>query len=138
MLELGLKIPGTKNFIWAEALYLRQWQIHCYPNEEQFQNIIKLAGKLQYIRSYFNKQVKTHCWVRPTIYNALVGGALRSQHLIGAGVDFHVEDVSVDDVRDVLRPKLEDLKIRMEEKTPRHIHIDIKEVGQWESRSFYP
>lgn len=139
-IALSEKIPGAKNFFWAEALWLPQWFVHVYPSEEQYENIIKVAGKLQYVRNYYKAPIKVHTWLRPDIYNTLVGGAEWSQHKKGSAVDFSLDSdkASMTCVRNMLEPKLEELGIRMELGTGKHVHIDIKRVPEFGRRTFYP
>lgn len=55
---------------------------------------------LEKIRAYFNKPVIINSGCRCTEYNRKVGGAKKSQHLIGRAADITVGSVSPQDVAD--------------------------------------
>lgn len=122
-------IDGIRNFYWKDALWLSKWQIHCFPTENQEQEIIKIAFKLQQIRDYFGLPINITSWLRPKPYNTLIGGSQDSAHIYGMAIDFVVEGLSADDVRSNLLSRLDDFKIRMEDKPGSSwCHIDHKEA----------
>lgn len=139
-IDLGDRIPGTRDFYWAEALWLPKWKIHVFPTEEQLINVTNIGSVLQTIRNHYKKPVLIHSWVRPDLYNDFLGGKSQSWHKKGGAVDFSIasEEISIDEVRKFLEPKLVELNIRMELGTPYHIHIDNRPVGQFEQRTFTP
>ena len=57
-----------------------------------------LTVVLQCIREHFGKQVTITSGYRTAAHNAAVGGAKRSQHLLGRAADIRVQGVSVEDV----------------------------------------
>lgn len=122
-------IEGAKNFYWSEALWLPQWDVHVCPSKAEYENIIRTAGKLELIRSEIKKPMHVTSWIRPAEYNSLVKGAAQSQHVYGLACDFVVVGMKADDVRKVLESRLEEFKIRMENKPGASwIHIDLGEV----------
>lgn len=67
---------------------------------------------------------------RPSQYNAFVKGSANSAHQEGKGCDFSHPLMKADQVREVLLPYLDTLKIRMEDLPESSwIHIDIKDPG---------
>lgn len=57
-----------------------------------------LTVVLQCIREHFGKPVTITSGYRTAAHNAAVGGAKRSQHLLGRAADIRVAGVSVEDV----------------------------------------
>ena len=134
---LKSRIPGATNFVWKDALYLPRWDVCCVPTDDQEDQIIKTAFKLEQVRSFFGADIKINCWLRPLVYNMLIGGAKDSAHIYGMAVDFWVKGFTPDQVRTNLQPHLEDLKIRMENKPASSwVHIDIRDPSP--NRFFIP
>lgn len=129
-ININLPIPGSKSFIWAEALWLKEWQMHAYPQDWAAKNIIKSAEKMELIRGLFNKKILIHSWFRPDRYNVQIGGKQNSWHCKGLAVDFSIDGIECDEVRAILEPKLEGLKIRCENLPKSNwVHIDLGDVG---------
>lgn len=136
---MNLSDPIYKNshFRWSEALYLPQWQVYHNPSNLEKDNIIKSCQKLELVRDMFNKPLLIHVWIRPILnspgnpmhgqdYNAFIGGAPNSEHKAGCAIDFHIGELSCDDVRAKLLPKLDEFDIRVEDKpSAAWVHIDI-------------
>ncbi|HEY9620610.1 MAG TPA: D-Ala-D-Ala carboxypeptidase family metallohydrolase [Crinalium sp.] len=53
-------------------------------------NMLKLAANLERARQQIGKPFRITSWYRPEPWNSRVGGAKRSQHLTGSGVDITV------------------------------------------------
>lgn len=139
MVNITKKIDGCKYFKWKEALFLPSWQIHVLPTAAQKSNIIEFAKKADMVREYIGLPMIITSWLRPKIYNAMIGGSKKSQHMKGMAIDFKCPGVSADDLRDLLEPKLEEFGIRME-KLPgaSWVHIDGHEPLPFGSRYFVP
>lgn len=136
--DINKTITGTRSFNWSNALYLPKWKVHVIPTKEQENEIIKLAYKLQQIRDYFGMPINVTSWLRPPLYNELIGGAKNSLHTLGCAVDFTVDNVHCDEVRGRLVKMLDDLKIRMENKPQSNwVHIDLGTPGKT-GRFFLP
>jgi len=135
-------IGNSRNFIWSEALYLSKWQICVMPDHEDIYSAIELtAERMQKIRDFIGRPIKITSWFRPLVYNEEIGGAKRSSHLFGMACDFNVKDFTADDVRTLLRPKLEEFNIRMENLDGANwVHVDINctEKTPIEKRYFKP
>lgn len=121
-------IPFCGNFRWKEALYLPQWETHCFPDYEQYRNVLKTAEIMEEIRKKLgNRPIKITSWVRPKQYNEKIGGAWLSGHIYGMAVDFVHSEMDSDQVRERLRGHLDTLNIRMEDLDGASwVHIDIK------------
>lgn len=139
------------NFKVKEALLLPSWNILHVPSEEEKSNIIKAAQMMEIIREYLGNPIHINCWIRPQItncpgsksngkdYNKFVGGARNSAHIEGLACDFTVSRMTCDDVRHTLEPKLEEFKIRMENKPGSGwIHCDSRDLLPGGRRFFIP
>lgn len=134
------KCKISKYFTVKEALFLPSWGIMHTPSEEEKTNIIKLANKMDMVRELFNSAISVHCWIRPILnnpnskyhnqdYNAFVNGAKKSAHKLGKAIDFHISNISCDDVRTTLISRLEEFGIRMENiPGGTWVHIDCDDV----------
>lgn len=130
----------SKYFSVHEATYLPSWGIHHIPSEEEKVNIVKWANVMDQVRDFLNAAISVHCWMRPTNvncpgsqyhgkdYNAAKGGAHESAHIKGIATDFDVDHKETTDacnnVRDLLKNKLEELNMRMENRQGPWIHLD--------------
>lgn len=85
---------------------------------------------MERIRELVGGLIHVHSWLRPELYNELVGGANESAHITGCAVDFHASNMNCDKVRERLEKHLIPLGIRME-KNPGSswVHIDIRPPG---------
>lgn len=134
---INQNIPGSRSFTWHNALWLSRWQVHVLPTKQQMDEIIKVAFRLEQVKSFFGKEINVTSWLRPKLYNELINGSVNSQHIYGRAVNFVVAGEDCDMVRLMLEPRLEELKIRMErDDGAERVHIDIGEVKN--QRYFYP
>jgi len=104
-------IPGS-GFTWHDALWLPSWGRHAKPSDVTntdmdtvLKNIERQAAALQKVEDHLGKKIVVHCWLRPPKYNAQIGGAGNSAHLRGTATDFHVEGMSAEAVRKVVKAK---------------------------------
>lgn len=131
----------SEHFTVKEALWLPQWNRMADAtdglDEIVKQNLIQTFAKLDLIRLVFGKSITVHCAYRPDKYNTLVKGAKNSAHKYGQAVDFDVYSFDCDEVREVLKPKLEELQLRMEDLPKSNwVHIDTR--APINSRFFRP
>ena len=135
----------SPHFKVHEALWLPSWRIYHIPSEEEKQEIIKLADKMEKVRSLFSVSFSVHVWIRPVAtncpgsshhgenYNLFVGStSLKSAHIFGKAIDFHVSGMvgpeGCQKARQIILQHLEEWKIRMEDIDGGWIHIDTAEV----------
>jgi len=144
------KAKVSKHFTVKETTYLPSWDCYHVPSEEEKKEIIKLAEKMDIIRDRIGKPVIVHVWIRPKKanipnhpkdggdYNMFIGStSTKSGHIFGQAVDFHIGGMpDCAEVRDLIKPWLEELDIRMEDIQGGWIHIDTKPVGH--KRFFKP
>lgn len=83
-------IPGG-NFTWGEAT---RDATRIPPTKAIADNIIALARALQPVRNRIGRPFRVNSWYRPPAVNAAVGGATRSQHLVGNAADLQVQGMS--------------------------------------------
>ena len=70
-----------------------------------FSNILELVEQMQKIRDVLGKTITVNSGYRSPNYNKLIGGASRSQHILGKACDFTVKGLTPYQVAD----RLEDL-----------------------------
>lgn len=134
----------SKYFTWKEATFLPRW--NRTASEEELpvdirNNLIVLFTKMDVVREHFNLPINVHVAYRPKAYNALIGGAKNSSHMYGLAVDFSVQGLNCDAVRQSILDAglLESLNMRMEcNPGSNWVHIDIREVPHGGSRYFNP
>ncbi len=131
------KAKISKYFTVKEALYLPSWNVLHIPSEEEKENIVKMAEKMDLIREELKSPISIHVWIRPVLnqpdnirhgqdYNAFIKGAKKSAHKIGQGVDWSCSGKTCDEVRELLKGKLEEFDIRMEDiKGANWVHVDM-------------
>jgi len=117
---------------WHQALYLPSWGRHAKPSDctnakmdDILTNIEKQAAALQKVSNHFNKSIHVHCWLRPPAYNKQIGGASNSAHLRGTATDFHMEGISAEQVRKVLKAS-PDVYPGTGENNVSWVHIDLE------------
>lgn len=138
-IDINEKIKGCENFHWYEFLYLKEWKIHCFPTYIQRENIIEVAKTLQEIRNYLGQPIYITSGLRPDAYNKLIGGSKLSAHKLGKAVDFVVNKIKPDRVRELLEPVLDDFDICMENLPGSSwVHIDILPPRTNSGRFFKP
>lgn len=104
---------------------------YAYPSVPQAVEIEKLAMKLDVIREHFNRPITITSWLRPDAYNKLIGGALFSHHRTGAAVDFEVNGLSADYVRDELKKRPDLIQGLSFETGITWVHIQNDGKGIW-------
>jgi uncharacterized protein YcbK (DUF882 family) len=62
--------------------------------QEVFENIVKLANQLQFLRNHLKNPIKINSAYRSPEHNARVGGVPNSQHVKGKAADIVVKGMS--------------------------------------------
>ena len=103
-------VTDAQHFKWKECLFLPSWGIYHTPSDEEVQNLTALITKIDILHDYFDRPFNVHCCIRPTSvncpgspyhgknYNAHVGGATHSSHVVGKALDFDIAGLTVDEV----------------------------------------
>jgi len=67
-----------------------------------YNNVVELAENLQVLRDYVDRPIKVNSGYRSPDYNALVGGATKSQHLLGKAADIVIGNLKPEEVADII------------------------------------
>lgn len=143
--NLDAYITSNNFFKWKEALYLPSLSTYHDPSPEEIKNIIKLCNRLDKVREEINKPFIISSWLRPQSvtdsftadkryqgfnYNKSQKGATASWHIKGLAVDFYIQKMTVDEVMNFLRPKLEEFELSAEnngsEQKRNWVHLDTE------------
>jgi uncharacterized protein YcbK (DUF882 family) len=79
----------TKNFKIKEF----ECKGGCDMPLEVYENIIKLASQLQFLRDYTGRPITINSAYRCPEHNAKVGGSKTSQHLLGKAADITIQSL---------------------------------------------
>jgi len=79
----------TKNFKLKEF----ECKCECDMPLEVYENIIKLASQLQFLRDYTGRPITINSAYRCPNHNAKVGGSKTSQHLLGKAADITIQSL---------------------------------------------
>jgi uncharacterized protein YcbK (DUF882 family) len=60
---------------------------------EVYENVIKLANQLQFLRDYTGRPISINSAYRSPEHNAKVGGSKTSQHLLGKAADITIQSL---------------------------------------------
>lgn len=130
----------SKYFTWKEAIYLNSWNRLASTSdgltEEVQRNLVGLFFTMDKIRQLMGRPIIVHCAFRSLEYNKLIGGSTNSQHLYGCACDFHVQGLDCQQARELLKPHLEELQIRLENNTGNWLHVDVKKIEAGQNRFF--
>lgn len=135
-------IGSSKYFKWKDAIWLNRWEVCAIPKTDFiYLNIIEACTKMDQIREILQAPIVITSWYRPIKYNESIGGARNSAHILGKAVDFQVQNMTADEVRQALYFSMVNLNIRMENLPGSNwTHIDTKVDGPMglEERYFKP
>jgi hypothetical protein len=125
----------TEHFTVGEAIALHAWNRLATEDDgltdEVKAQIVKLCTIMESVRTLLNVPINTHCIFRSVKYNQEVLKSLPNDvHSFGQAVDFDSNPaLTIQQVKDILEPKLESLNIRMEKGTTTWVHLDTHAVG---------
>ena len=122
----------TEHFKVKDALTLHSWnKLATMADGVDFDRIIKLCNKMEEIRKILNCPINVHCMYRSVAYNeAQHIKPAADVHSMSMACDFDCNShLTIQEIKDILEPKLEELQIRMEFGTATWIHIDFHNVG---------
>ncbi len=81
----------TKNFKLKE--FKCKGKCNCEMPLDVYENIIKLAGQLQFLRDYTGRPIRINSAYRSPEHNAKIGGSKNSQHLLGKAADITIDSL---------------------------------------------
>lgn len=102
---------------------------------EVYENIIKLANQLQFLRDYTGRAITVNSAYRSPEHNAKIGGSKTSQHLLGKAADITIESMKPREVF-VLIEDLIDLGLMLQGGLGLYdtfVHYDIRKTrARWD------
>jgi uncharacterized protein YcbK (DUF882 family) len=131
----------TEHFTWEEAMC----RCGCKMPADVAHEVVATAQFMERVREALGAQpVFVASWYRCAVYNAQIGGAADSQHLLGKAVDFSIKWKSPTSIQSALlsRPGATEHELiwrlggRGIECDPGHTHVD-RRAGD-ELVKFYP
>lgn len=98
--DLKDSIVKGGSFTWGEATH----EGTRLPNQEVFDNMVRLAQLAQQARQKLGKPMRVTSWYRTRQANAACGGAKNSRHLYGDALDFTVDGLNGRELYSLLDP----------------------------------
>lgn len=122
----------TENFTVNDCLIQHAWgRLASSADGADFEKLTILCQKMEEIRKILQCPINVHCMFRCVEYN-------KSQnitpsldvHAMNLACDFDAgEHWTIEEVKELLEPKLEELDIRLEKGTDTWIHVDLHSPG---------
>jgi hypothetical protein len=124
----------SEHFTVKDCLWLATWGRLATEDDGfdlSMQNtILKTVQMAEDIRAILGVPMSVTSMFRPSGYSPIVGGTAHDVHTRGEAIDFTTEpNLSIEDAKSLLRPKLEELGIRLEKGTTTWCHCDSHAVG---------
>lgn len=125
----------TEHFKISDCLMLHSWNRLANDQDgltdEIKSNLISLCQKIEQVRVILNCPINVHCMFRSVQYNEQVLKSLpHDVHSMGLAIDFDCNGHhTIQEIKEILEPLLEQLDIRMEKGTGTWIHLDMHPVG---------
>jgi hypothetical protein len=124
----------TDHFSVNDCLMLHNWnRLATEDDGADFDKLTALCQVLEQVRAILGVPMNVHCMFRSTQYN------LEQNILPPTGLDVHAmceavdldcnNNLTIQQVKDLLEPQLENLGLRMEKGTIGWIHLDVHSVG---------
>lgn len=128
------KVQITPHFTVHDCLWLNHWNRLANAadglNDDIIQAILNTLQMAEQIRTLLQCPMIVTSLYRPPAYSPVVGGSAHDVHTKGVAIDFTTFPIlSIEDAKNIIRPQMEALDIRMEAGTTDWIHIDRWEVG---------
>lgn len=93
-----MRVQLTDNFYLDEFICKDESDI----SKDVLKNIIELADNMQEIRDTIQASITVNSGYRSPTYNKSIGGAKRSQHLLGMACDFTVKGYAPNEVAEIV------------------------------------
>ncbi len=101
---------------------------------ELLDNVMDLAEQLQILRDFIGKPIHINSGYRSPAYNRSVGGASKSQHILGKAADIRVDGIKPRELYGIITELVKDgrLKFGGIGKYATFTHVDIrKDTARW-------
>jgi hypothetical protein len=121
--KLDSRIVDEAVFTWRQAIGRRNGDVDIVVSPEVTANIEDMALKLQALQDQLGKPIAIVSWYRVPQLNRAVGGASRSSHFTGGGVDIRVEGMTSQELYDLLNETWPD-GMGIYEGNPDVLHLD--------------
>jgi len=136
------KAHVTPNFTVHDCLWLGHWGRLANATDgltdDLCQKLITTCENAEKIRAILQCPMLISSMYRSPAYSPIVGGSATDVHTQGIAFDFVPDTIlSIDAAKELIRPNLDDLNLRMEAGTTNWIHIDSHQVGA-SGREFIP
>lgn len=102
--------------------------------EKYLQNIKELAKNLEIIRAEFDKPIQIISGYRTPEYNKSIGGAAKSQHMLGKAADIKIDGVTSKELKTVILRLINEKKLSQGGvgSYPGFVHYDVRGVkARW-------
>lgn len=124
----------TSHFTVKDCLYLHQWQrlAHIDHDGVYLHKLVALCQKLEEVRECLGgSPMNIHSMFRSQEYNHAIGlHLLNDVHARSVACDFDCSPtLTIPQVKELLRPQLKRLGMRMEKGTTTWVHLDTYPVG---------
>lgn len=124
----------TEHFTVNDCLMLHSWnRLATETDGADFNKLEILCNKLEEIRIILNCPMNIHSMFRSKEYNIEQGILLptgNDVHARSEAADFDCnKNFTIQQIKDILEPKLESLEIRMEFGTTNWVHLDLRSPG---------
>ena len=125
----------TEHFTVEEAITLHSWNRLATETDGLDDicrdKIVDLCNKMETVREILDSSINVHCMFRSSDYNASVLHILpHDVHSLGMAIDFDCSPkLTVEEIKNVLESRLEELGLRMEFGTTTWVHLDTRPPG---------
>jgi hypothetical protein len=125
----------TEHFTVGDCLTLHSWNRLASEDDgvtdEVKANIVVVCQKMEQIREVVGCPINVHCIFRSVEYNEQVLHSLpHDVHSMGMAIDWDCNsDHTIEEAKELIRPKLEEFGLRLEGGTTTWIHNDIHALG---------
>jgi hypothetical protein len=125
----------TEHFTVGDAIMLHSWNRLANESDgltdDGKAKLQVLCQKMEEVREYLGCPMNVHCTFRSQQYNKEVVGAIPNDvHAQFLAIDMDCgPNMTIQEVKDKIEPKLEEFGIRMERGTTTWVHLDLRAPG---------